>query len=140
MRRHPRHFLVPLLLFLLVMVCQTTLAKDEVVKVGKKEWATFSGRASFKEKKSFPSRGYVKKMNGRNLTASKRSKRMDCIIEECKLHPGNHSLTVIYFWSPTHTNAERTAENVRLFLGILVGVVVGAAPPLDQLSWKIQFV
>lgn len=131
MRYGKPHF--PILLFICLSVtltgCQTQGVKDtQPITTPKREWATFSGRLSRERNvNNFPSKFYVRTMNGRRLRGGVKNKWTDCLIGECKLHPGRHSIEVDYYWSTSHTRKERNRKDFGEALSVL-GIFVGVAP------------
>ena len=103
MRYRKPHFSILLFICLSVTLtgCQSQGVKDtEAITVPKREWASFNGNLSWESSaRDFPSRFYVRSMNGRKLKGRVKNKRIDCLIKECKLHPGRHSIEVDYYWS-----------------------------------------
>ena len=136
MRYGKPHFSILLFICLSVTLtgCQTQGVKDtQPITTPKREWATFSGRLSRERNvNNFPSRFYVRTMNGRRLKGGVKNKWIDCLIGECKLHPGRHSIEVDYYWSTSHTRKERRLNtNVAVTLSIL-GAYHGVAPSFSS--------
>lgn len=125
--RKPRYAILLLICLSVTLTgCQTQGVKDtQPITTPKREWATFSGRLSRERNvNNFPSRFYVRTMNGRRLKSAVKNKRIDCLIGECKLHPGRHSIEVDYYWSTSHTRKERNRKEFWEALSV-VGALYG---------------
>ena len=125
--RKPRYAILLLICLSVTLTgCQTQGVKDtQPITTPKREWATFSGRLSRERNvNNFPSRFYVRTMNGRRLKGAVKNKRIDCLMGECKLHPGRHSIEVDYYWSTSHTRKERNRKEFWEALSV-VGALYG---------------
>ena len=132
--RKPRYAILLLICLSVTLTgCQTQGVKEtQPITTPKREWATFSGRLSRERNvNNFPSRFYVRTMNGRILKGAVKDKRIDCLIRECKLHPGRHSIEVDYYWSTSHTRKERNTKEFWEALSV-VGMLVGGAPSFSH--------
>ena len=128
--RKPRYAILLLICLSVTLTgCQTQGVKDtQPITTPKREWATFSGRLSRERNvNNFPSKFYVRTMNGRRLRGGVKNKWTDCLIGECKLHPGRHSIEVDYYWSTSHTRKEWNRKDFGEALSVL-GIFVGVAP------------
>ncbi len=103
--------------------------------VPKKEWGTFHGNLRWESSaRDFPGTFYVRSMNGRKLKGRVKDKRIDCLIKDCKLHPGSHSIEVDYYWSTSHTKKERNRTQMWEGLGLILGIFAGGGASFPSYS------
>lgn len=139
MRYRKPHFSILLFICLSVTLtgCQSQGVKDtEAITVPQREWASFNGNLSWESSaRDFPSTFYVRSMNGRKLKGVVKDKRIDCLIKECKLHPGSHSIEVDYYWSTSHTKKERNRSEMWEALGFVLGFFSGGGGSVPGYSY-----
>ena len=121
------------LLFLCTMVvlggCSNTAHKPRP--------ATFDGDLRMAGKsQEFYSQHRVVTLNGHDLyqrgDATVRDQRIDCLLRECKLRPGQHSIDDEYFWSSIEAEKKKNRRDAgRGFLFVL-GMLSGAGGDLPD--------
>ena len=136
-RRNPQRFVL-LLLCLTVPLggCTNTSPRTRP--------ASFDGDVRLAgEARDFYSQHHVLTLNGHDLNDGRRAKvkdqKINCLMRDCKLQPGQHTINVEYRWSSLEAEkAERRSDNWQSFwfaLGMLGG---GAGNPPDSPNYPCQ--
>jgi hypothetical protein len=129
----------PLLLCSLagLSACQMSNTKESGLNsVPPERWATFQGDELLVKKDSeFFSAHRTVSLNGHDLydrrKARVRDERINCLLRDCRLRPGQHSIEIVYYWSSLE--AENKANKKRRtqawkFFGSFLGVIAGNLP------------
>ncbi len=94
--------------------------------------ATFDGDVLLSgEAKDFFSRHRVVTLNGHDLydgrRAEVRDQRIKCMLRDCKLQPGQHTVDVEYFWSSLEAEKKKRRSDNWKALGLILGMFAGSA-------------
>ena len=113
--------------------CQTSNTRDDdssVVHPG--QWATFNGDMPLAgDAKDFYRRYRISALDGHNLyqrqKARVKDQRINCLLRDCRLHPGQHSIEIEYLWTSLETEKKKNRTETREAFGWLF-VLLGGQP------------
>lgn len=119
-----------ILLAVTITACSTTTPRDsDSVTVPRWEWAAFDGDETLgRGTRDFYARHQVFALNGRNLhdrqSARVKDAKINCLLRDCKLHPGQHVIDIGYFWTSSEAYRKQARKDAWKGIGYALSIPV----------------
>jgi len=135
-----------------ITACSTSNIRDsDSTTVPRWEWAAFDGDTLLgDDNRDFHTHHRVLALNGHDLidgpSARVKDYRINCLLRDCKLHPGQHSIDVGYSWTESDAAKKQrrkdTLKGIGYALSVPVQILFGktpGAPPASRSSYQCRF-